>query len=67
MSVAEVEVRNSGAVDGVVLAWRLEGLLRAGYRPEQASKLARCQVDLHLAVDLVRRGCPHELACRILV
>ena len=50
-----------------VFAWRLEELLRAGYRPEAASLLAaHPEVDLHRAIELRARGCAHETAVRIL-
>ena len=52
----------------VVEAWRAEQLEHAGYRPDDAAKLARRpDVDLHLAVDLVKRGCPAKLALKILL
>jgi hypothetical protein len=51
-----------------VQAWRAEELERAGYAPAAAAKLAaRPEVDLHLAIDLVRQGCPHEVALSILL
>ena len=51
-----------------VFRWRLEALSRAGYEYRLAFKMAiRPHIDLHQAVDLVRRGCPHETAARILV
>lgn len=47
--------------------WRTEELLRAGFDPAAATELAaRFDVDLHSALDLVDRGCPPELALRIL-
>jgi hypothetical protein len=50
-----------------VIDWRLRELLAAGYEREDALELALAlQVDLHLAVDLPRRGCPHQTAVRIL-
>jgi hypothetical protein len=50
-----------------VRQWRLEQFLAAGYDLPDARRLARCQdVDLHQAVDLVRAGCPPELAVLIL-
>ena len=50
-----------------VLGWRLEQLCAAGYDGETALELALdSQVDLHLAVSLLRRGCPAETARRIL-
>jgi hypothetical protein len=49
------------------VAWR-EGRLRvAGFSWAAASRLAREQaVDLHELLELVDRGCPPELAARIL-
>jgi hypothetical protein len=50
-----------------VLHWRIAELLRAGYDERLALKLAlKRNVDLHTAVDLLRRGCPAETAVRIL-
>ena len=51
-----------------ILSWRLEELERAGYDARAAWELAeRADVDLHRAVGLVRRGCPHQTALRILL
>ena len=48
--------------------WRLESLERAGYDLEAAAVLAAShEVDLHLAVDLLRRGCPVDVALQILL
>ena len=54
--------------EGEVLAWRAEELVRAGYDGDNALMLAlERAVDLHAAVDLLRRGCPAELAVKILL
>jgi hypothetical protein len=51
-----------------ILRWRAEELERAGYEATAAVELAaRTDVDLHLAVDLLERGCPSEIALRILL
>jgi hypothetical protein len=51
-----------------VLAWRFDALCRSGYDLDAAAVLAaKVEVDLHEAVDLVSRGCPPELATRILL
>jgi hypothetical protein len=51
-----------------VLLWREEELERVGYERDTARDLAeRTYVDLHLAMDLMRRGCPPDTALRILV
>jgi hypothetical protein len=51
-----------------VTAWRACELLRAGFEPLTAVELAEHpEVDLHLALELVERGCSTELAARILL
>jgi hypothetical protein len=51
-----------------VEAWREEALLRAGYDTEAAHLVAlRADIDLHVAVELVRRGCDVDLALEILL
>jgi hypothetical protein len=51
-----------------VLAWRFDALCRSGYDLDAAAVIAaNVEVDLHDAVDLVRRGCSPELAARILL
>jgi len=51
-----------------VVQWRFQELLAAGYEPQDALILAaNLEVDLHLATDLLRCGCPHETALRILL
>lgn len=51
-----------------VVAWRREELERAGYGMAAANDLGeRTDVDLHLAIALVRGGCPPETAVRILL
>jgi hypothetical protein len=48
--------------------WRAEELERAGYEPRAAGRLAvRHDVDLHTAVELLQRGCPPDLALKILL
>jgi hypothetical protein len=52
----------------LIEAWRAEALERAGYLPSEAAELAaRHDIDLHQATDLVERGCPTDLALRILL
>lgn len=51
-----------------VLLWREEELERVGYGRETARDLAeRTYVDLHLAMDLLQKGCPADTAVRILL
>ena len=50
-----------------VIAWRERQLLAAGFGPALATKLASdCAVNLHALIELAERGCPPELAARIL-
>ena len=65
MTITEIELPGGEASE--VIRWRRAALRRAGYREEAARELARrADVDLHRAVDLVRAGCPPEIAYRIL-
>ena len=49
-----------------VVGWRRCRLLEYGFPPSLADELARQRVDLHALLQLVDRGCPPELAARIL-
>jgi hypothetical protein len=50
-----------------VTSWRVERLVAAGYDGEAALVLALDRdVDLHLAVSLLERGCPADTALQIL-
>lgn len=52
----------------VVRRWRCEQLERAGYNRRDALRLANdACVDVHRAAELLARGCPRELAVRILL
>lgn len=52
----------------LVEQWRLDSLERAGYDAESAAVLAAShEVDLHLATQLLERGCPVDLALQILL
>ena len=65
MSAAELEVLYQTEIDQVE-SWRHDALQRAGYNRESALVLAASHdVDLHQAVDLVRRGCPSGTAVSI--
>jgi hypothetical protein len=67
MSAAELDVQIETEAERIA-RWRTEELERAGYAPGAAAELgARFDVDLHLAVDLLQRGCPAETALRILL
>ena len=52
--------------DGLI-AWRTERLHDAGFSVRLADKLARDhRYDVHALLQLTERGCPAELAARIL-
>jgi hypothetical protein len=50
-----------------VESWRLHILLEAGYPVPLAERIAVSEVDLHDAVELVRRGCDAVTATEILL
>ena len=65
MTAAETDLREDTELERVQ-AWRAEELERAGYPAAAAAKLAaRLDVDLHRAIDLVRQGCPPDVALNI--
>jgi hypothetical protein len=56
--------RTSGREIG---SWRRRQLLESGFRPGLARRIAHDPAyDLHALIELVERGCPPELAVRIL-
>ena len=59
-------IESLGQDDPVVL-WRTSRLREAGFDAQLADALARDRAyDLHAVLELVDRGCPAELAVRIL-
>jgi len=67
MTAANANVIIESELDRIV-RWRSEELERAGYSPDGAAALAaRLEVDLHEAIDLVKGGCPPDIALRILL
>jgi hypothetical protein len=67
MTAAEITL-DQDTEAGRVVDWRRAELERAGYDMPAASQVAaRVDVDLHVAVDLLRRGCPPETALKILL
>ena len=67
MTVAELISQDEGE-QMAVLEWRFSQLAKSGYGIDDAIVLAtNTDVDLHLASDLVARGCPPALALRILL
>ncbi len=50
-----------------LLRWRRDQLAHAGFPLPLAARLARDpDYDLHLVIELAERGCPPDLAIRIL-
>lgn len=67
--MAKTVRRNSGLAGETsdVVAWRREQLAAGGFSPDLGAALAGdCRVDLYALLQLVDRGCPPELAARIL-
>ena len=65
MTAAQFGTLEVSDVDAV-RRWRFDELVRAGYDDQDAIELAfHLGVDLHLAANLVRRGCPSSTAVRI--
>jgi hypothetical protein len=50
-----------------VESWRLHVLIEAGYPLPLAERLARSSADLHVAVELLGRGCEPATAAEILL
>ena len=60
-----IEIRDRARED--VRGWRREQLAVAGFAPGLAARLAADpRFDLHALIELVERGCPPDLAVRIL-
>jgi hypothetical protein len=50
-----------------VVRWRRDQLAEAGFSLPLAARVANdARYDLHALIELVERGCPPELAARIL-
>lgn len=69
VGMATVEVLTTRETESTrIRNWRFEELERAGYGITAATELAeRTDVDLHVAVELLRAGCPERTARRILL
>ena len=67
VSVTDISLIHKTEIERIE-RWRAEELERAGYEPRAAGRLAvRHDVDLHTAVELLERGCPKDLALKILL
>ena len=65
MTLHPTQLQPSSSIE--VVEWRRSRLIRAGYRPDLAAQLASdCAIYLHALLELIDRGCPPELAARIL-
>jgi hypothetical protein len=68
MQINDTQRRRRTPEERAVVSWRLDQLMRAGFTLADARVVAaQRDVDLHAAVDLVRRGCPPATALRILL
>jgi hypothetical protein len=67
MTAAETRLAHDTELERIE-QWRAQELERAGYPRHDAARLAeRHDVDLHLAIDLISRGCPPQVAVDILL
>ena len=67
MDAAATQQDAQEAEAALVLSWRYGFLREAGYDRDDAFILARAQVDVHRAADLLARGCPPRTALEILL
>jgi len=68
IEVTAAELQAPADENSLVERWRAEELERAGFEPRAAATIAaRHDIDLHLATNLLRRGCAPELAVQILL
>lgn len=61
--VLEPEIDERSKVE----SWRLHVLIEAGYPLGLAERLAASDADLHVAVEIVGKGCAHAVAAEILL
>jgi hypothetical protein len=67
MTAAQFEVIDETEAE-IILRWRFDELVRAGYDIGTALVLAsHVEIDLHRASSLLQRGCPTDTALRILL
>jgi hypothetical protein len=65
----EVNIRDAegGQLDHEleVIRWRTQRLHKIGYELREAARLVLSRIDIHELEQLVGRGCPLEIAVRI--
>jgi hypothetical protein len=67
MSTTDLRLQDATELERIQ-HWRAEALERAGFDVSSSTIIAmRHDVDLHDAIELLERGCPPELAIRILL
>jgi hypothetical protein len=68
MSPFDAPLASHGAeISAQLRRWRVDRLAAAGFeRPLALRVAADPRFDVHALVELTARGCPPELACRIL-
>ena len=65
--VTETIDRDSSSDRAKVESWRLHILIEAGYPLSLAERLAVSEADLHIACEMLGRGCTPETAAEILL
>jgi hypothetical protein len=61
-----MQTKMGNAARDEVVCWRREQLTGSGFPSSIAARLAEdARYDLHALIELVERGCPQELAVRI--
>jgi hypothetical protein len=59
--------QTDGTTASDVVGWRRERLTQTGFPPDLVDRVVDDpRYDLHALIELVERGCPPELAVRIL-
>ena len=68
MAATDVDQREEENEAERVVRWRRAELERVGFDPLAAGAIAeRLDVDIHIAAGLLHRGCPPEIALKILL
>ncbi|MDO5710932.1 MAG: hypothetical protein Q4P32_04220 [Micrococcales bacterium] len=63
---SSVDPRSGVTVSLPVIEWRRRRLVASGFEASLADHVARSHIDLHELLALLDRGCPPDLAVRIL-